>query len=925
MKKRFISKNMIQKTLISIIIVLLLSFAVPVRSQAGIGGILLDPLFDLVGTLCDVIVGGLQMFLVDGEFNNSSDGSLLNPFLVDPEVFEVNGSGEYVNENGKYEEFKYNNGEGTSQEVISEDELEKGLLGGSSYYIPVTKYTPAKIFSGLIPALDINFINPTDWRNSSSGQHYSINTDGDYVPDDDGILIEDPDNPGYYIRDPGYTNGTGNEMNERSVAIALHETIATWYVSLRNLSVVGLMLVLVYVGIRMVISSTASEKSKYKQMLMDWVIALCLLFCLHYIMTFTTTIVNEISKAVNGAVDGNTNNIAVTIQDSSGNAKYQFNTDLMGLIRLKMQSPTLWYKVLYLIFYIAMVIYTCLFTFTYLKRVLIMAFLTLIAPLVALTYPIDKMRDGKAQAFDMWLKEYTFNALLQPFHLVIYTIFVGSAIELSTKNPIFAIVALAFLTPAEKILRRFFGFDKSSTSNALGTFAGIAGGAAAFNMVSKALTHRGGKSLPKGRSDVKTKGKVEADVPSLGEALGGPSGQTNAEPGATNANATSIRQTSQPTDNTRIIYGPNGEVLSRVQPSESYASGGSATNLSSNETGSTAGAQTGVHGKGALQWTDDDTRGLGQYALDVGKGAAGWVGEKISNSAIGDIGRGVAGAASDWKKSISQQLGNNKFIRTVGIGAKKIRDFKPLANTAKGVANVAKKTGIAAGKGTLKLAGRVAAAAPGAVFGMAAGIAGDELGDIAKYTAAGAALTAATLPGAIGSMTSSVSSAGSFISDAYREGAYGDEAIIAQQAREFVKSKELDDLYKYEFRHEDGTSMSKAELKQRKEQGAYYAVRGVGGEDTVKAIKMEDKIKKELAASMPEEDAEVAAQQQTARLMKIAKAYSAADLRNENKVKGLTSSLEKELINGGFGKKEANEQAVRAVKYIKSSKGIKDA
>ena len=36
------------------------------------------------------------MFLVDGEFNNSSDGSLLNPFLVDPEVFEVNGSGEYV-------------------------------------------------------------------------------------------------------------------------------------------------------------------------------------------------------------------------------------------------------------------------------------------------------------------------------------------------------------------------------------------------------------------------------------------------------------------------------------------------------------------------------------------------------------------------------------------------------------------------------------------------------------------------------------------------------------------------------------------------------------------------------------------------------------------------------------------------------------
>ena len=53
-----------------------------------------------------------------------------------------------------------------------------------------------------------------------------------------------------------------------------------------------------------------------------------------------------------------------------------------------------------------------------------MAFLTLIAPIVSLTYPIDKMNDGKAQAFNMWLKEYIFNALLQPFHLIIYFIFI---------------------------------------------------------------------------------------------------------------------------------------------------------------------------------------------------------------------------------------------------------------------------------------------------------------------------------------------------------------------------------------------------------------------------------------------------------------------------------------------------------------------
>ena len=39
------------------------------------------------------------------------------------------------------------------------------------------------------------------------------------------------------------------------------------------------------------------------------------------------------------------------------------------------------------------------------KRSIKMAFLTLMAPLVTLTYAIDKMGDGKAQAFNSWLKE----------------------------------------------------------------------------------------------------------------------------------------------------------------------------------------------------------------------------------------------------------------------------------------------------------------------------------------------------------------------------------------------------------------------------------------------------------------------------------------------------------------------------------------
>ena len=110
-----------------------------------------------------------------------------------------------------------------------------------------------------------------------------------------------------------------------------------------------------------------------------------------------------------------------------------------------------------------------------------MAFLTIIAPLVALTYPIDKLNDGQSQAFNMWLKEYLYNLLLQPFHLLLYTMLVGTALELATSNMVYAIVAIGFLIPAEKLLRKFFGFEKASTTGAI--MGGAVGGALAMSAI----------------------------------------------------------------------------------------------------------------------------------------------------------------------------------------------------------------------------------------------------------------------------------------------------------------------------------------------------------------------------------------------------------------------------------------------------------
>ena len=297
--------------------------------------------------------------------------------------------------------------------------------------------------------------------------------------------------PQKFYDDPegtGYTDIIKEETYEsQSSAEILQRTISYWYNTLRNIAIVGMLSVLVYIGIRIVISSAASDKSKFKELLKDWFIAFCILMFMHYLMSGMVELTQNISERIipsvgqdyySAEVDGNT---------------IEYNGDkYLGLTRIKMQSSEFSDKIVYTIIYAVFVIYTLIFALMYLKRVIYLAFLTMVAPLVAFTYPIDKMRDGSAQAFNMWFKEYMFNILIQPFHLVLYYIIIGATFNLIDDNPIYALVALGFLIPAERILRKFFGFDKSSESNALG---GMLSGA----LVMQGINRLRGKAEASGR------------------------------------------------------------------------------------------------------------------------------------------------------------------------------------------------------------------------------------------------------------------------------------------------------------------------------------------------------------------------------------------------------------------------------------------
>ena len=379
--------------------------------------------------------------------------------------------------------------------------------------LPVYQISPEQIFSNQVLLFDVDFFNPK------------------------------PDTTAKDVNGNEIVDEAGNPVELQSTAKQLRGVISNWYVVLRNIAVVALLSILVYIGIRILISSTSNDKSKYKQMLGDWVVAICLLFVMQYIMSFSNLLVGKITDVLTGIktdkgyfailedkdgkiekelkereydVDSMKDN-GTDPSDGSSHDFIKWPTNLMGIARLnaQMAKKENTSYIGYSIVFFVLVIYTISFCFTYIRRVLYMAFLTIIAPFVAMTYPIDKINDGKAQAFDSWFKEYIFNLLIQPMHLILYTILVSSAFELASENIIYSLVALGFMMPAEKLLRRFFGFEKAHTP---GLLAGPAGAAMMMSGMNQLLKKgpSGGKVSSKNGG---TAGNSEEKAPRVNKKL----------------------------------------------------------------------------------------------------------------------------------------------------------------------------------------------------------------------------------------------------------------------------------------------------------------------------------------------------------------------------------------------------------------------
>lgn len=247
---------------------------------------------------------------------------------------------------------------------------------------------------------------------------------------------------------------------------AIRENVAVWYYGLRNLAIIMLLAVLLYVGIRMAVAVTGEDRAKYKKMLMNWFVSFALIFVLHYGMLFIINVNDALVEVFDGARDEIDRDLGVADVMNKLLKKGAANFGVEGLGAS--------------IAFVMLVGLSFVFLLIYIKRMITIAFLLMISPIITVTYSIDKMGDGKSQALNRWFKEFTYTILIQPFHCLIYLSFIGSTMKLlltgTISGAILACIFLGFILQAEKIIKYIFEFQARSMPDAMGMVGVLAAG-----------------------------------------------------------------------------------------------------------------------------------------------------------------------------------------------------------------------------------------------------------------------------------------------------------------------------------------------------------------------------------------------------------------------------------------------------------------
>lgn len=254
----------------------------------------------------------------------------------------------------------------------------------------------------------------------------------------------------------GQTEITANESNN-----TIKKGIVDVYKICRALSLIISLLVLIYIGIRMAISTVASDQAKYKKMFTSWVESIVILFCMVYIMI----LIISLGESLTGIFYDLRNQLIASnegygvFEDTIRSTTWDLVFSLSGL------QLTIWSIIYWVLLFMEIK-----FFWLYAKRLLMVGLLITISPLITITYSIDKAGDGRAQVFSSWMKEFVVNVLIQPLHALIYLIFVLTANTIAAESPLVALALLMCMGTVERMVKVVFDLKGLTTLRGVNKF-----------------------------------------------------------------------------------------------------------------------------------------------------------------------------------------------------------------------------------------------------------------------------------------------------------------------------------------------------------------------------------------------------------------------------------------------------------------------
>ena len=312
-------------------------------------------------------------------------------------------------------------------------------------------------------------------------------------------------------------------------------TVNTFYSFFRKIAFVIYMVILVYIGLKTLLSSTADKKSAYKGQFMAWVMGVAILVFFPYVMKYCIKLNSALcqwvgtvqQESTSGGLTGKVedNSRLVELRDGPGlygNDKFILmmlgsgdlsDANAEAFRKTAMEGNKFGNNVMMEIRYMAAhnldlplaIVYFILIgellaiLIIYYKRVFMIGFLIAIFPLVVAIYPLNKIGDIRVNSFGVWFKEFLVNVFVQTFHAVTYTVVVTIGVNsyLSADNWLFMIMCVLFLFEGEKIIRAIF--NVKSSMNTIGDMA-------AAGVMAMSITRNVTKMIPtfgkdKGGSD----------------------------------------------------------------------------------------------------------------------------------------------------------------------------------------------------------------------------------------------------------------------------------------------------------------------------------------------------------------------------------------------------------------------------------------